>query len=69
MLGLARTDEMSTDRTKRELDTADIPCKSTADYVDIAETRPLPAGEGSLAEWLAHAGTTFRRLIDGELTT
>lgn len=65
MLGLARTDEMSPDRVKRELAATDVPCKSTADYVAVAETRPLPTGEGSLPEWLAHADVTFRRLIEG----
>jgi hypothetical protein len=64
--GLGDTDEMSPDRVDRELAALGIKEKSTAEYVTIAQTCPLPSGSNSLCVWLDRARTAFRRLIDGE---
>ncbi len=66
LLGVTGTDAMTPARADRELATTDIEAKSTAQYVANAESRALPAGDGSLPEWLGHAKATFGRLIDGE---
>jgi len=66
LLGVTGTDAMTPARVDRELETTEIEAKSTVQYVAVAESRALPAGHGSLPEWLAHAKATFGRLIDGE---
>jgi hypothetical protein len=65
LLGVAGTDRMTTARVDREVASLPVVAKSTEHYVAIAESATLPPPEGSLANWLAHADETFRRLIDG----
>src|SRR5262249_55559507 len=64
--GVTGTDEMSRARVDRELTEAGVELKSTEHYIAIAESCALPAGDSSLPRWLAHAGATLRRLIDGQ---
>jgi hypothetical protein len=68
LLGVSGTDTMTPSRVDRELATREIAAKSTADYVTVAESCPLPTRPGSLSTWLGRAEETFRRLIDGEMT-
>ena len=65
LLGVGQTDEITRARAELELRKRHVEVKSTAQYVEIAETQPLPTADGSLARWLALADATFRRLIDG----
>lgn len=67
LLGVTGTDDMTRARVDRELAVTDVEAKSTEQYVAIAESCTLPAGEGSLPDWLARAKATLGRLIDGEL--
>jgi hypothetical protein len=64
LLGVAGTDEMTATGASRAL-AAKIPAKSTAAYVEIAQTNVLPTDDGSLARWLALAQAELNRLIDG----
>jgi hypothetical protein len=65
LLGIPGTDVMTRTRVDRELASVSVVTKSTEHYVEIAKSSALPAGDGSLAEWLARADATFRQLIDG----
>ncbi|MEO7733166.1 MAG: hypothetical protein ABIY55_19540 [Kofleriaceae bacterium] len=65
LLGVTRTDEMTNTRAENELKAHNIKPKSTAHYLEIADTAPLPIGDGSLARWCSLARKTFDQLIDG----
>lgn len=66
LLGHHGTDAMTSARVERELAAAGVTSKSTAAYVDVAASKPLPTHPCSLREWLTRADAAFRRLIDGE---
>jgi hypothetical protein len=63
--GVAGTDSMSRAAVDRALEAAGIELKSTAAYMEIAETGELPTASCSLGDWLEQTRTTFARLIDG----